>query len=209
MSWNKIKSIEKKSKQRIEYRKMKDYDNNLHNTTIINSEYSGRGELLPYIYYLRNKFFDKAVIIHDSIFIKQKINLDINNYSFFWDFEHIWDDINDEVRLIKHLNNNEEVLSFYFKKELWKGCFGGMMIICYDYLKKIDTKHNIEGLIEAIRIRHNRCSFERVIACLMQMESIQPSLLGNIHKYCKWGILYNEDMIKNSELPVIKVWTGR
>jgi len=187
----------------------KDYDNNLYNTIIINSEYPSRGELLPYIYYLRNKLFDKAIIIHDSIFIKKKINLDINNYSFLWEFEHNWDDINDEVRLIKHLNNNEEILSFYFKKELWKGCFGGMMIITYDYLKNIDIKYNIEGLINAIKIRDNRCSFERVIACLMQIESIEPSLLGNIHKYCNWGITYNEEMIKNSILPVIKVWSGR
>lgn len=187
----------------------KDYDEKLYNTIIINSEYPGRGELLPYIYYLHNKFFDKAIIIHDSIFIKNKIDLETNSYKFFWEFEHDWDDINDEVTLITYLNNFEEVLSFYFKKELWKGCFGGMMIICYDYLKKIDTKYKIEGLIEAIKTRYNRCSFERVIGCLMQMESIQPSLLGNIHKYYNWGLTYDEEIIKKIELPVIKVWTGR
>ena len=35
----------------------------LYKTQIINSEYPGRGELLPYYYYLSNKLFDTAVII--------------------------------------------------------------------------------------------------------------------------------------------------
>jgi hypothetical protein len=41
----------------------------LYKTKIIKSEYHGRGELLPYYYYLHNKFFDKAIILHDSMFI--------------------------------------------------------------------------------------------------------------------------------------------
>ena len=38
------------------------------NVEIIQSEYPGRGELLPFVYYARNKWFDKAIIIHDSVF---------------------------------------------------------------------------------------------------------------------------------------------
>jgi hypothetical protein len=52
----------------------------LYKTTIINSEYHGRGELLPYYYYLQNKFVDKAVIIHDSVFINKYIHLDVDDY---------------------------------------------------------------------------------------------------------------------------------
>ena len=43
----------------------------LYKTTIINSEYPKRGELLPYYYYLHNKLFDVAVIMHDSAFINK------------------------------------------------------------------------------------------------------------------------------------------
>ena len=46
----------------------------LYKTTIINSEFPKRGELLPYYYYLNNKLFDIAVIIHDSVFITKKID---------------------------------------------------------------------------------------------------------------------------------------
>ncbi len=45
----------------------------LYKTTVINSAYPGRGELLPYYYYLQNKLFDTAVIIHDSVFINTYI----------------------------------------------------------------------------------------------------------------------------------------
>ena len=39
------------------------------NILVINSEFKGRGEILPYYYYLKNKFFKNAVIIHDSVFL--------------------------------------------------------------------------------------------------------------------------------------------
>ena len=45
----------------------------LYKTLIINSEYEKRGEILPYYYYLQNKLFDTAVIIHDSVFIQKYI----------------------------------------------------------------------------------------------------------------------------------------
>jgi hypothetical protein len=53
---------------------------NLYKTTIINSEYPRRGELLPYYYYLHNKLFDTAVIIHDSVFINQYIDMSVSLY---------------------------------------------------------------------------------------------------------------------------------
>ena len=57
------------------------------NTTIINSEYPGRGELLPYHYLLKLKLGKKAIMLQDSVFIKQKINIDnINSYKFLFDF---------------------------------------------------------------------------------------------------------------------------
>ena len=54
----------------------------LYKTTIINSEYPKRGELLPYFYYLQNKLFDTAVIIHDSVFINARLDLNIDKYKF-------------------------------------------------------------------------------------------------------------------------------
>jgi len=179
----------------------------LYKTTIINSEYPKRGELLPYYYYLHNKLFDTAVIIHDSVFINKYIDMSVNTYKFLWDFTHNWDQIEDETRMI-NVFNDLKLKEFYENKNLWVGCFGCMAIITHDYLTYINNKYDISKLLDYVLNRYNRCSFERVLACLLQKEGQQETLLGNIHEYCKWNTDFNEiDNYKN--LPLIKCWTGR
>jgi hypothetical protein len=179
----------------------------LYKTTIINSEYPKRGELLAYYYYLHNKLFDTAVIIHDSVFINKYIDMSVEKYKFIWDFNHEWDRIDDEIRII-NVFNDLELTEFYKNKQLWTGCFGCMCIITHDYLTYINNKYDISKLLDYVLNRSNRCSFERVIACLLQKEGNQQTLLGDIHKYCKWGIHFNE--IDNyTHLPLIKCWSGR
>jgi len=183
----------------------------LSNTEIIQSEHPGRGELLPYYYYAKNKWFDKAIIIHDSVFIKQPVHAQFTNYKIIWSFEHIADQPNDEIRIINTLLNRQELLHFHAQKNLWKGCFGGMTMIQHDFLKQLDNKYNLSNMLNVIHTRHNRMSFERVFACILQKEYNQDVfLLGNIHHYCQWG--YSYDKYKNhvpQNLPIIKVWTGR
>ena len=82
-------------------------DKKLYKTTVINSEYHKRGELLPYYYYLHNKLFDASVIIHDSVFINKYIDFSVEKYKFLWDFQHNWDQIEDETRMIDMFNDSE------------------------------------------------------------------------------------------------------
>ena len=186
-------------------------EKNLYKTTIINSEYHGRGELLPYYYYLKNRLFDVAVILHDSTFIQKYIDIKVDKYKFLWNFNHNYDQIDDETKMLK-LFNNKEILNFYENKHLWKGCFGGMAIIDYEYLSFVNNNYNISNLLSCVLTRYNRCSFERVIACLLQMFYKEKTLLCNIKKYCNWGITF-EQIYKNptkyKNLPILKVWTGR
>ena len=183
-------------------------DKTLYKTLIINSEYPGRGELLPYYYYLQNKLFDTAVIIHDSVFINKYIDFNVDNYKLLWEFDSNHDPhTNDETKMID-VFNDFELKQFYQNKSLWKGCFGGMSIIKHDYLEFINTKYDISKLLDYVKTRYNRCSFERVLACLLQKNRKKETLLGDIMGYCRWGIKYNEkENFKN--LPIIKVWTGR
>ncbi len=179
----------------------------LYNTTIINSEYKRRGELLPYYYYLKNRLFDTAVILHDSTFINRYIDFTVETYKILWDFEHNWDQIEDETNMISSFND-ADLLAFYNNKSLWTGCFGGMSVIKYDFLKTLNDKYDLSKLLTHITTRYNRCSFERVIACLFQKEGKVSVLFGNILKYCPWGIGFDQ-RDKFNHLPITKIWTGR
>ena len=187
----------------------------LYKTTIINSEYAGRGELLPYYYYLHNKLFDTAVIIHDSVFINSHIDFTVDKYKIIWDFKHHWDQIANETKMIK-LFNDKNLLEFYKNKSLWTGCFGGMSIITHDYLSFINSKYDISKLLDHVKKRYNRMSFERVIACLLQCNEQAEILLEDIHAYMDPKKAPNtimrpdwDNLSTLSHLPIIKIWTGR
>jgi len=179
----------------------------LYNTTIIKSEFPGRGELLPYYYYLQNKLFDIAVIIHDSVFINAHIDFSVEKYKLIWEFKHTWDQIEDETKMIAAFDD-DELLHFYKDKSLWDGCFGAMVIIRHDFLQEINNKYEISKLLDHVLTRHNRQSFERVIACLLQKMHAKTVLLEDIHNYTKWSTKFHEKDTCN-HLPLIKVWTGR
>ena len=188
----------------------------LDNTMVIRSEFPKRGEFLPYYYFLKTKFCETAVIVHDSVFIKKYINFNVKNYRMLWHFEK--ESISDPESFHSQKNmilkmDNSKLIHFYNTKDtgLWEGCFGAMTVITYDYLKKIDSEFRISCLIPHILCRNDRCAFERVLACLLQINYKSRSILGRIHTYCKWGLTYDEylNMQYNKYLPVIKVWTGR
>ena len=179
----------------------------LYKVTIIQSEYHGRGELLPYYYYLTNKLFDIAFIIHDSVFVQSHMDLHVDKYKITWEFYHYWDQIEDETKMIK-LFNDTNLLNFYQNKSLWVGCFGGMSTITHDFLTQVNKKYNLSLLLDVVRTRYNRCSFERVIACLLQIEAPQTTRLGNIHEYMPFNLTYDMRHLY-TYLPLLKVWTGR
>jgi hypothetical protein len=181
----------------------------LYKTVVVYSEYTGRGELLPYIYYLQYKIADIAVFLHDSVFINSFIDFNVDNYKLLWEFEsNSWSPNPHIQPIILNAFNDKELLEFYENKSLWKGCFGGMVAITHNYLTFINDKYNLSILINIVLTRPDREAFERVIACLLQKHFVGQSISGNIHSFCPWGIKFDE---KNNweHLPIIKVWTGR
>jgi hypothetical protein len=180
----------------------------LYKTTILNSEFPKRGELLPYYYYLKHKLFDTAVILHDSVFIQKYIKFNVEKYKFLWYFDSkVCPQIEDETKMI-NLFQNSDLLKFYQNRTKWLGCFGGMTCITHDYLSFINSKYPLEKLLDSITSRYNRCSFERVLAVLLQKHHTESSFFGCIFKYCKWGITIDQTD-KYKDLPLLKVWTGR
>ena len=215
-----------------EYVKLENTTVELTNVFFVQSEYPGRGELLPYYYMYKYKLFKKAVIIHDSIFIQNK-NIDLLQYDkedkypiiFLWDFEHKWElkpDIRNDIKnLIEILNKKKsfmglDLLDIYEnKKDKWTGCFGGMSIIKLDYLESLEKKYNLFVLLDHVDSRVKRCCFERVFGLLCNLDKSLlmpkiPILFGNIHKYinqyCKWKYEYekylNDKQINNKILSI-------
>ena len=189
----------------------------LDNTIIINSNnIFNSGEFLTYYYYIKYKFFNKAIILHDSMFINNYINFDNYENCYLWYFKKLHENFEEEQNYIKLLKNNDKLLDFHKDIE-WLGCFGCCSVITWNYLQYIETKYNLSILINHIKTRLNRCYFERVIACILYFENNDiNNVCGDIHEYPdsffytydKYVIDFNNNNI-NKNLNIIKIWSGR
>ena len=200
----------------------------------IQSAFIQRGELLPYYYFFKNHYFDNAVILHDSVFIKKKINFDyLQNVNVkvipLWHFEkEKRENLHNTLRLVNKLKNNTDVMNKLSKdvqyenlgmnNKIWHGCFGVQSFINYDFLVNLQNKYNLFNLLDFVICRADRCCLERIMGVLFFLEypqlSSKPSILGDIYTYTKWGYTYEQhcENTKNNiinRLPIIKVWSGR
>ena len=191
------------------------------NVTLIQSEYPKRAELLPYYYFLKEAWFDTAIILHDSVFIQAPINFDKPN-RYLWHFvTHVYDDTVGERECILKLQNNEPLLNLYNSKDKWNGCFGVMSIVTYTMIHDIQMKYNFFVLLDTIVSRPQRMMIERVFAVILAYESGLKkgncSYFGNIEAYCRWNFDekytiadYLQDKKNNKiQLPIVKLWSGR
>lgn len=185
------------------------------NTTVVETSgiYRGSAELAPYIYYHKHKWFDKAIIIHDSIFINSFQNFsNIENYQFLWHFNsRTSEKIPDQVEKLSIYNDIPLLEHHVNQVEDWNGCFGVMSVITYKFLNKVCYIYDLDKLVPFINSRMDRMDLERIIASMFQYISNTKNHVGrfgDIHKYCKWGITFSQKE-RVQYLPVIKVWTGR
>jgi hypothetical protein len=199
------------------------------NLIIIKSEYPARGELLPFIYFLKYKWFDNAIIIHDSVFIHRRIPFEIFKCPVLplWHHPKDKENINNLVRITSYLKNNYKLYSKIYDNEtnmLWINnnkyniCFGCQCFINLKFLERLESKYKITNLVNAVNCRTDRCSLERVIGLLFNEEFEQlkniKSLFGEItnhHKSFKYHYPeYWNDFQKGKIVhPIVKIWTGR
>lgn len=207
---------------------------NCSNVFVIKSEFPGRGELLPYYYLIKYKFFKNAFILHDSVFFNQKINFDClinDNIKVLptWYFNADTEDVSNRQRITNVLQNNYCIQMditgpsvITLKNYEWSGCFGVQSFINLEFLISLENKYKISNLINVIKCRQDRQSLERIFGFLFFREflSIQQSslkrksLLGNIMNYQKWGYTFENYLsdLKKKRIrnkPLIKIWTGR
>lgn len=194
------------------------------NVEIINSEFKGAGEFLPYYYFHKFKYAKNAVIIHDSMFIKQKFDEDIINnledFRFLWYFSHYRCidnmDNNENVFLYSLLNYKDELFDFYNSYN-WLGCFGCACIINLIFLETIQDKYNLFNIISYINTKKKREILERLLGVVFiyeirnKYQSLKNlALFGSIQDYPNaFGYLYHHYQFEPLDLPVVKCWFGR
>lgn len=190
------------------------------NCEIINSEFKQRGELLPYYYFHKFKFFENAVILHDSMFIGQKLNFELNKVKFLWFvYSHRWNNSLLETDLISKLKNKDKLLKIYRKKKLWYPCYGNTSIINIKFLESIQKEYNIFNLLSYVDNREKRMCTERIFGLIFfikaKLKRKTCSYLGKIHDFPRNTFKSNaynyQKYIKDEKdfYPIIKIWVGR
>uniref|UniRef100_A0A6C0HD86 Glycosyltransferase n=1 Tax=viral metagenome TaxID=1070528 RepID=A0A6C0HD86_9ZZZZ len=204
------------------------------NVDYVESEFPGRGELLPYYYFYKNHYFENAVIIHDSVFFQTRINFSKLNFPVLplWHFtEYKTENLQNTLSLITSLINNYHIqkllvtiknkyenLSPFSSDIDWVGCFGVQSYINHKFLTKLQNKYALFNLLKVVKNRKDRCCLERIMGTIFYIEFNQlskiKSLLGSINLYCRWEYSWKEywaeiQKRKKPRKPLIKVWTGR
>ena len=191
----------------------------MNNVEIIQSEFPGAGEYLPYYYLLTRRFFKKAIIIQDSMIINTAMPYKtVNDYAFMYEFDN--DDHEDTIKTILNNTKIPDKLLYFYNNFDWVGCFGGCMIITRSFLEEIEDTIKITGWVNLINTREYRMGFERTIAiaCIyMNRNKTKYSLFGSLDDIyvCKnygYGNFKISNYLTDKETvtdPIIKIWNGR
>jgi hypothetical protein len=201
-------------------------DGKLVNTEIIKSEFNGAGEILPYYYFLKYKWADRMIFLHDSMFINRPFrDTELEgNIRFHWHFDG--SDVNDFRKIsnyISMLSHNVEIQAFATDADTkWYGCFGATSICDLATIQYIEEEYKIfSNLVLSIKSRKDREAFERVFGIVLYYEGIfdndNCSNYGSILKYP--GAFESENnnietaihilRQKGYDTAIIKVWRGR
>ena len=196
----------------------------LDNVEVIKSEFPGAGEILPYYYFLKYKWADRMIFLHDSMFLKREFRPEELEYGtkFHWYFSISRDLYLDKIIELSSFISNSNSLINYINSDKWIGCFGAATIITVETINYLEKKYNLfTTLIHHIHNRREREYFERIIGIILCFEKIidinKPSNCGCIHNVPEcWDQKYKtiEDVIKlhnehNYNSVIGKIWRGR
>ena len=200
-------------------------DGKLVNTEVIYSEWNGAGEILPYYYFLKYKWADRMIFLHDSMFLNRHFTAEEvdANAIFHWHFNST--DLNDMKKittLLSLLQNNQELLTYSNKVNAWKGCFGAAMMIDIDVVRYLEEMYGLfSKMAMTVRTRKDRQIFERILGLVLfheeLLDSNHCSNFGDILKYPHAFESENQNVdaaahvlaVSGYNSAIIKVWRGR
>jgi hypothetical protein len=150
-------------------------------------------DMLMLHYYKENKYFDKAILLQDSMRIKQTINAsEVKDIQYLWYFTNHrtdWHKIPEpqtEFNCKEHINNHDDLNSYiiknlitepkfkeyceeyYSKKEMWCGCFGTCCILTHEFLETLDKMTNIIAIQKQMNTNRLRRAIESIFSLACQ-----------------------------------------
>jgi hypothetical protein len=195
-------------------------DSKVIGTTIIKSDYTGAGEVLPFFYFLKHHWADTMIILHDSMFLKRPfVPKELSDtLGFFWHFsDHRTDDNAKIEELLQFIPEGHTLKILNKQKDAWNGWFGLSGIISWTILKDLDDKYGVASLlVNFVKTRDDRMAYERIFGLIAFNEQLVTktncSAFGSIHDYPgSWRADF-EWQIKNQHLypyAIMKTWSGR
>lgn len=172
------------------------------NVTVVQSEFPKRGELLPFVYLLKYKWFPSAVILHDSVFIHRRVPFERFRMPVMPLWHHPYDkeNLHNIVRIASSLQHNNALMSKLLytspvlnlsasasgsvgvgaSSEEFHLCFGCQCFIKLSFLEMLERKYKISNLVHVVHNRPDRCSLERVFGLLFCHEFSKLTRLGSL-----------------------------
>ena len=193
----------------------------LTNTEIIQSEFNGAGEILPYYYFLMHKWADRMIFLHDSMFINRPFrDNELEGIKFHWHFTTNVQDTKKILRYISLLKNNKKLSSFIENPDrVWKGCFGGASIIDLKSIEYLEEEYSIfTSVVLSMKTRKDRESFERILGIILYYEGIMDENCSNFGDILAYPGAFELDNIdaalytigqKGYNTAIVKIWKGR
>ena len=198
----------------------------MENVEIIQSEFPGAAEYLPYYYMLTRRLFKRAVFIQDSMFLNGMIDFNsIKDYKFLYYFdEENKSDKNYGPTLITQINslNQKDRLMEMYKAGGWVSCWGSAMGITLEFLERLEKELSITNLKTIINDRDNRIALEHLVGLCCMFLSPKPinevSFFGSfttsqMRRDPEINGLYNYDMYEKDKgrvkESIIKLWNRR
>jgi hypothetical protein len=191
-------------------------------TEIITSDWNGAGEILPYYYFMKNKWADRMIFIHDSMFLSRPFHESEleGSVRFHWFFHNKKDD-RKYSKYLSLLSTSGPLIEYIAQLSSWKGCFGGASIIDLAIVESLEETYGLfSRLTMAIRSRPDREIFERILGMILFYE-------GHVNDQCSnfGDILRYPDAFESQfqtietaghrlvetgyDTAIIKVWRGR
>jgi hypothetical protein len=184
------------------------------NVKIVDPDDTSRGEINAYVMFHRHKYFDKAVIMQDSLFLNKKmVSIDkvdtVKFIKYFTDHIKDWHKVKEPKTdynarhsiithddLVLHLIESvskrdrpdfyEFAKARYKNKRSWVGCFGINLIVDHSFLSRVHQNTLMLDYYKIVKDKRDRMAMESTLP-IHFLYLVNLNVLKGSYDGC-WGI---------------------